>query len=452
MRIAVIGAGIVGVCTAWELRQDGHEVTVFERRSGVAAEGSFANAGLISAGPIAPWATSALRGRLWRQWLGRPTTLHWHPSLDAAQWRWLWRFWHACTPAHFERDRAQLQRLAQLSQKRLHEINERLGLEYERSRGQLILLRGEREMAQSEALLNVLRDTGVSHRVLDARQSRGVEPALNPDQPLTGAIHLPDDEVGNCRQFAHLLREAAEGSGVEFRFATVVKSISAGAAGTKPSLDVEQLPLTTSFAHSRAAIPAQQHLARRARTAARYLDPVSNETYDAVVLCAGAAAAGLLAGLGVSVPLMPVYGYTVSAPLRTSDRGPRAAVTDDRLRVTITRLGQRVRVAGGADLGGRVNAQNHATVARLYKVLDDWFPGAAHIARPQLWKGARAMLPDGPPIISAAQRAGVWLNLGHGASGWTLACGSARLLADAIAQREPAMDLAPFDVRRYGRG
>jgi D-amino-acid dehydrogenase len=179
---------------------------------------------------------------------------------------------------------------------------------------------------------------------------------------------------------------------------------------------------------------------------------MAEEAFDAIVIAAGVDAADLMPFVGLKLPLLPVYGYSMTAPLRAPDRGPRGAVIDDRYGVVISRLGQRVRIAGGAEIGGAPERQRRAPVDLLFKLLHDWFPGAAHTAKPQVWKGARPMLADGPPIIGPSPRPGVWLNIGHGASGWALACGSARLLADQISGRKPALNLAPYAADRQQVG
>ena len=183
--------------------------------------------------------------------------------------------------------------------------------------------------------------------------------------------------------------------------------------------------------------------------AARYLEPVAEEAFDAIVIAAGVDSTALLPFVGIKLPLQPVYGYSMTAPLRAPDRGPRGALIDEKRGVVISRLGQRVRIAGGVELGGSAQRQRRVPVELLFRLLQDWFPGCAHIAKPQVWKGARPMLPDGPPIVGASPRAGVWLNIGHGPSGWSLACGSARLLADQISGRTPAIDAKPYAVTRY---
>lgn len=459
MRVAVIGAGIVGVSSAYELAEDGHEVTVFERHSSVAGEASFANAGVIAPGHLAPWAAPGMPARLLRDCFGRDPLMRVRPTLDVARWRWLWRWWRASQAPVYRQHRAELMRLAQYSRERLNDLNARLKLEYERTQGLLVLLRTEQDIAAAQASLTWLREAGVPFRELDRAACQALEPGMNRDQALAGGVHFAQSDAGNCRQFAHLLREAAERLNVEFHFGTVVKAISPGEAGQGPRLQVEQMALTTGFVSSRAGpnnAPATQTTAHRARAAARYLDPVSQEHFDAVVVAAGADANALLAPLGLKLPMQPLYGYSITVPLRSPERGPKAALIDEHHQVAFGRLGQRVRVAGGAELGGSLDRHRRGGIDALYRRLDDWFPGAAHIAKPLVWKGARPMLPDGPPLVGPGPHPGVWLNLGHGNAGWALACGSARLLADQIGGRAPAFDPAALDARRYrgagGRG
>jgi D-amino-acid dehydrogenase len=262
-----------------------------------------------------------------------------------------------------------------------------------------------------------------------------VEPALNPQTALHGAIHLADDEVGNCRQFALLLKTELQNRGVAFRFNSVVAGIAQTASSKTP---ISALP--TSLSATVFELIGS--------------DPTVREhAFDAVVVCAGVDSAALLRPLGLKLPLVAVHGYSVSAPIKNPLDAPRAALMDERYKVAVSRLGQRVRVAGGAELGGSTGtpAGQHraACVQTLYKVLEDWFPGAAQLgAGVQHWKGARPMLPDGPPLVGASGTPGVWLNLGHGSSGWALACGSARILADQIQGREPDIDVSGFRLDR----
>ena len=415
MRIAVIGAGIVGVTTAYELALAGHEVTVFDRCASVASEASFANAGIVAPGVVSPWAAPGMPWKVLRHLLGRDAPVR-LPGLAA--WRhlpWLWRWWRACRPAVHAANRTAMLRLARFSFERLQELTLSLRLDYEQQRGLLVLLRSDRELAQARGGLKLLAELGVGFELLDAERTRAVEPALHAGTALRAAIHLPNDGVGNCRQFAHLLKAQAQRLGAGFRLGAEVLRVE---AGTRPAV----------------------------------LTAGGSDSFDGVVLCTGAESDSLLRPLGLRLPLAAVYGYSLTAPLRHIDGGadtaPRAALMDERHKVAISRLGQRVRVAGSAELGGSPDHLHVPALRTLYRVLDDWFPGAVHKQKAQHWKGARPMLPDGPPVLGASGAAGVWLNLGHGSSGWALACGSARVLAEQISGRDAAMDLQGLGIER----
>lgn len=426
MRVAVIGAGIVGVTTAYELANDGHDVTVFERRGTVAEETSFANAGVVAPGYVTPWAAPGMPGKVLRQLLASHAAVRFGGAPSPALLRWLWRWWRACRPEVYAANRSSMHALARYSRERLATLQHDLHLEYEQSRGLLVLLRGERDMVLARPGLKLLAELGVDFHLVDAARCREIEPGLDSATPLRAGVHLAQDGAGNCRQFAMLMRGEAQRLGARFRFLHRVLDLDA--AGGVTLRVAEQVPEATS--------PG----------------PVLQERFDAVVLCAALGAVPLLSRLGVRLPMQPVYGYSLTAPLRIveghPDFGPRAALMDEKYKVAITRLGQRVRVAGSAELGGRADTYAKAPLDTLYKVLHDWFPGATHLAQAQRWKGARPMLPDGPPVLGASGQPGVWLNLGHGSSGWALACGSARVLADQIAGRPAAIDTGRLALER----
>jgi D-amino-acid dehydrogenase len=454
MHVAVIGAGVVGVTTAWELACDGHTVEVFDQRNAVASECSFANAGVIAPGYVTPWAAPGMPGKILRHLFSAHTPVRIHPSLNPAVWGWAWQWLRACRRGVHETNRSAMHHLARFSQDRLATVVEKLQLEYERSKGYLVLLREPQQLEQAQAGLALLRTLGVKFESLDGAGCRRVEPGLQADQPLCGGIYLAGDEVGNCRQFTQLLRDDAERRGAEFHLASQVLRIN---PGPRIQLEVRQLAVTDEFAASRLANATDlnpervsQAMALRSRAAARFGRPQNDEQFDAVVVCAGAQSARLLAPLGMRLPLLPLYGYSLTFPLRAAEHGPRSAVMDEQFKVAISRLGQRLRVAGGAELGGNPERHHQGALGTLYKVLNDWFPGGAQVRRAHVWKGARPMLPDGPPIVGKSLVPGVWLNLGHGSSGWALACGSARALADSIAGREPAIDMSRLALDRLG--
>lgn len=425
MRLAVIGAGIVGVTTAYELAQDGHEVTVFERRASVAEESSFANGGVLAPGHLLTWSAPGLSGRLLRRQRSPddPTRLAQPIGLD--QWRWLWRWWRASATPRAEQSRLHLHRLARYSQQRQKALTHELRLDYEQADGYLILLRTPLALTQARESLKQLAESGVGFRLVDATRALALEPGLNPEARLHAAIHLPSDGVGNCRQFAQLMRGESQRLGVQFRFQRTVLRIEPGS-------------------------PTLVHHAG----ADQDVGTMESASFDGVVVCAALGAPHLLRPLGLRLPLAAVHGHSITAPLRIRDGypdlGPRAALRDQQHQVTITRLGQRVRVSGSAELGNgsRRGSDRDSAVKMLYKVLDEWFPGCAQLAQVQSWTGARPTLPDGPPVLGASGSAGVWLNLGHGASGWALSCGSARVLADQIGGRTPAIELTGLGVER----
>jgi D-amino-acid dehydrogenase len=421
MRVAVIGAGIVGVTTAFELAVDGHEVTVFERRAAVAEEASFANAGVVAPGYVTPWASPGMPGKIAGLLLRHhaPVRVTW--PLTREQVAWMWRWYRACEPAGYAANRARMQRLAVYSRHRMNEIREHFQFEYDRATGYMVLLRSEKDRRLVQPSLQVLRDAGMPFQELTPEAARAIEPALNPDTPFAGAVYLAGDEVGNCRQFALLLKNEAQREGVRFEFNHAVEALNRANPST---LNVWALGA----------------------------DAPQQRSFDAVVVCGGVESAALLRPLGLKLPLMPVYGYSISAPIREPLNAPRSALMDERYKVAISRLGQRVRVAGSAEIGGDPERKRRASIDTLYKVLQDWFPGAAQLANSsggiQEWKGARPMLPDGPPVIGPIGAPRVWANLGHGSSGWALSCGSARALADLVAGRAPDIDLEGLGVER----
>ena len=414
MKIAIVGAGIIGVTTAWELASDGHEVTVFERHMAAAEETSFANAGVVAPGYVTPWAAPGMPSKVLHYLMSRHAPVKLSLPLSGRELSWMWKWWRSCQLDAYLTNRARLQRLAFYSRERLHQLSSDLQLEYDRSEGYMVLLRSEKERQLVQPGLQVLSEAGVKFAQLDAAAARKVEPALNPDTAFVGAIHLPEDEAANCRQFALLLKSEAQRLGVQFEFG---KSVQALEPGKSPAVKLE--------------------------------DEATARSFDAVVVCAGLGSVDMLARHGLKLPMIAVHGYSVSAPIRESLNAPRSALMDERYKVAITRLGNRVRVAGSAEIGGHRKEQRASSIQTLYKVLQDWFPGAAQLSSGvQVWKGSRPMLYDGPPLLGASGIPGLWLNLGHGSSGWALGCGSARIVADLMAGREPAISLDGLGVER----
>ncbi len=410
-KIAVIGAGIVGITTAFELASMGNSVTVFEQNSAGAEEASFANGCIFSPGFVTPWVApglpKTLLGKLLRE--HSPVRIG---GLGAKEVAWISKWRAACKMDSYLVHRSQLHNLASFSNEVFKDITRRLSLEYENSKGFMVLYRSPEEQKNAQRVLQTYREMGVPFLEISAEKARILEPALNLETQLNGGLYFPEDEVANCRQFALMLKDECEKLGVRFEFNSNVS------------------PLT----------PAQPTL---------ITTQTGQTKFDAVVICAGVRSAELLSPIGIKVPMLPIYGYTLSAAVREAIDAPLSGILDDRHKVTISRIGQRIRVSGIAQIGGSPKKHVSGAFSTLYKVLNDWFPGAARTSESvQEWKGARAMLPEGIPLIGACKVPGVWLNIGHGSSGWTLSCGAARALSNLIDGRLPGTNLIGFGMSR----
>ncbi|MFZ3218460.1 MAG: FAD-dependent oxidoreductase [Rhodoferax sp.] len=406
MKIAVIGAGIIGITTAYELACDGHEVTVLEKTGAAAESASFANAGLVAPSGTLPlsmpvWpATSALH---FLRSLGQVT---WKHKISSQDMRWLWKWSQAGKSDAFVLNRDCLQQLYAYSQDRMHQIAATAQLEYERSTGQLLLIHSEAAHKTLQPHLAALKEAGVAFQEMQPADAKKIEPALHVAETLRSVIHFPNDEVGNCRQYALLLKNAAQKMGVQFAFNTTVTRIE-----TTPTLVVS--------IHG---------------------DPTAR-AFDSIVVCTGGPSHPMLAPLKIRLPVASVSGYSLSASIREPLNAPRSAVMDLTSGIVIARLGNRIRVSGGAELGGNPATHDPKMVQSLYKALQSHFPGAAHFpSGTQIWKGARSVTFDGLPVMGASEIPGVWLNLGHGPNGWGLSSGAARVLADLIAKKSPVID------------
>jgi D-amino-acid dehydrogenase len=424
MKIALIGAGIIGTCSALKLAEHGHHVTLFETNGSAAEEASFANAGVIAPGYVTPWAAPGMPRKVLRQLFQADAAVKFTPRFERAQWHWIARWLRACNPSTYAASRAALQQLAAHSLRQMHEWRNEFSFEYEQSQGYLQLLRSERDLQLIAPALDMLKANNHPHALIDRAQCLKLEPYLSSHTELHAAVHLPADEVGNCRFFAQQARDAAAALGADVRVRERVRSIEPQPGKGRISLQIQ----------------GSKEL----------------EHFDHVVVCAGVQSDVLLQPLGIHIPVLPVWGYSVSAAFRDIGASPFqaeiskiAGVMDERYKASITRLGNRIRVAGTAEIGAKPGEMNEAALETLYKVLQDWFPAIADLRQPQLWMGARPMLPDGPPVIGASKIKGLWLNMGHGSSGWALACGSADVLASLMRDKSADLDTAAFSPARY---
>ncbi len=415
MNIAIVGAGVCGVTTAHELLNDGHTVTLYEKRGTPAEEASFAPAGLVSTAWALAWAGP--EHRLHAPWAPPGPGVRWRAGLDRNAWRW-WRRWRREERRRGNDALLALRDLIDQGLQRQIELTAELDLDHDRSDDLLVLLSDAREAAGAQPAIDRLRGLGLELRTVSADEARAIEPALNPTAPLHSAVHLRGPGVANCREWTMLMRHRIARLGGALRLRTGVTGLRPDGLGWRLSAS------DGSDAH-----------------------------FDAVVLCAGVGADELLGNLGLPTPWTVLWSHSLSAGLREPMDAPVSAVLDLKSRIAITRLGQRVRASGGADLGGSAAGTDPASLRRLGQVMSHWFPAAARFSGPQAsiqsWRGALVMSEDGLPCIGASRLPGLWLNLAHGAAGWAMACGAARHLANAIAHPSaegPATAFAPSRV------
>jgi D-amino-acid dehydrogenase len=416
VKVLVLGAGVIGVTTAYSLAADGHEVTVLDRQPGPGLETSFGNAGNVCPSYATPWAAPGMRWKA-AKWLferDAPLAVQWRADARLAGWAAAWLA--NCSRERFERNKRRMQRLSHYSLACLRELRGLLGLRYdETTQGILQLLRTDDELAAVANHTPVLAAAGIPYKVLDAGGCIDVEPGLaHARVPFAGGLHLPGDETGDCQLFTRRLADEVRQRGVQFRFATTVE-----------------------------AITVQGGRASGAATSAGLF------TADRCVVALGCGAVPLLAPLGIRLPIQPVKGYSLTLPIARPDRAPRASVMDEHTKIAITRLGDRVRAAGTAELGATSTEAPPDRCRTLARVLRELYPDAAAPGEPKYWAGLRPMTPDGPPILGATPVADLLLNVGHGSQGWSMACGSGRVLADLVAGRKPEIDLEGLALGRY---
>ncbi len=417
MKVLVLGAGVVGVTSAYYLARAGHEVTVIDRREAAGLETSFANAGQVSPGYSSPWAAPGIpvKALKWLLMKHRPLVI-W-PMADPAMWRWGISMLANCTEAAYARNKARMVRLAEYSRDCLRDLRHETGIAYDdRQRGTLQLFRTQQQLDHIGADTVVLDQYQVPYEVLDPAGCVAAEPALAPVVgTLVGGLRLPHDETGDAHQFTQRLAAIAAGLGVAFRYGVAITALRAEAG----------------------AITAVE-------TGAGAL------TADRYVLALGSYSPLLLRGHGIHLPVYPVKGYSITVPISDPDGAPVSTVMDETYKVAITRLGDRIRVGGTAELAGYSHTLRAPRRATLEKSVTDLFPRGGDVSKASFWTGLRPMTPDGTPVIGPTKFANLFLNSGHGTLGWTMACGSGRLVADLISGHRPNIAHEDLALSRYG--
>jgi D-amino-acid dehydrogenase len=415
MRIVVVGGGVVGVTTAWYLARDGHEVTVVDRAADVALETSYANGGQISVSHAEPWANPAAPARIFR-WLGQEASpLLWRFTADPAQWAWGWQFLRECAAVRTRANMHALIGLGLHSREQLRRLRSQLQLNYDHlSRGILHIYSEQSEFDRARRQAEVMREFGCERHPVSDDECIQIEPALaGASVPIQGGTYTADDESGDALAFSRVLALNAQNSGARFRFNTHVEAI-----------------------HCQGEQVAHLRMANG--------DVL---TADHFVIACGSYSPLLLRPIGIQLPIYPAKGYSVSFSLKEGTVAPTVSLTDDEYKLVFSRLGSRLRVAGTAEFTGYDTTINAIRCQAIAARATQWFPDLAQMDAPVYWAGLRPSTPGNLPLIGKASMNNLWINSGHGTLGWTLACGSANLLADLMVGRTPAVDPAPYSIK-----
>ncbi|MBF0673663.1 D-amino acid dehydrogenase [Pseudomonas sp.] len=417
MRVLVLGSGVIGTTSAYYLARAGFEVTVVDRQPAPAQETSFANAGQISPGYASPWAAPGIPLKAIKWMLQKHAPLAIRPTADINQYLWMLQMLRNCTASRYAVNKERMVRLSEYSRDCLDELRAETGIAYEeRQLGTTQLFRTQAQVDAAAKDIAVLEQSGVPYEVLDRAGIARVEPALAAvTDKLAGALRLPNDQTGDCQLFTTRLAEMAKELGVEFRFGQNIERLEGDGN----------------------------------RLAGVWIDGTL-ETADHYVLALGSYSPHLLKPLGIKAPVYPLKGYSLSVPITNAEMAPTSTILDETYKVAITRFDQRIRVGGMAEVSGFDLSLNPSRRATLEMITADLYPQGGDLAKAEFWTGLRPATPDGTPIVGATRYSNLFLNTGHGTLGWTMACGSGRLLADLLAAKRPQISTEGLDISRYG--
>ena len=413
MHVVVMGAGVVGVTTAWQLLQDGHEVTVIDRQPEAACETSFANAGHVAVGHALAWANPRALQMLVKSLVGSDQPLRFRVHADPAYWRWSLAFLRQCTAAQARHNTKIKHRLCGYSQQALHRVVADTGIEYDGTRvGILYLYRTEATLERGVANLRILADAGQEMTVVDRDGVAAIDPALAPTKDkIAGAIYCPTDESGDSAKFSRELAALCAERGATFAYRTTIQGVEV--AGDR----VE-----------------------------RVLTDRGEIRGDRYVLALGSYSP-LLGGLAERIPVYPIKGYSLTLPLDGANNPPTVGGIDEDTLCAYVRLGDRLRITSIAEFAGYDVSHRPADFESMLRSVRELFPSGADYRRPQYWACLRPMTPQGTPILGRGRLANLDYNTGHGHMGWTMACGTARISADLIAGRTPELPLEGLTLR-----
>jgi len=416
MKILVLGGGVIGVTTAYFLAEAGHEVTVLDRQQGPALETSFANAGEVSPGYASPWAGPGIPTKAVKWLLMKYGPLVVRPAFDPHMWTWLLKMLRNCTSERYALNKSRMVPLAEYSRDTLKALRAATGIAYdERTQGTLQLFRKQKQLDGTGGDVEVLKKYGVPYELLDRDGCIGAEPALAAvREKFVGGLRLPGDETGDCKMFTDRLAELCVARGVTFDYGMTIRRV-----------------------------------VRDRNRVSHVLTDKGWRTADAYVMALGSYSPQFMRKMKRPIPVYPVKGYSITVPIKDVAAAPVSTVMDESYKVAVTRLGDRIRVGGTAEISGYSAKLYAARRATLDHSLTDLFPRGGDIGKATFWSGLRPMTPDGPPVIGATRYSNLHLNTGHGTLGWTMACGSGRVLADLLSGRKPDIDTSELAISRY---
>ena len=407
MKILILGAGVIGTTSAWYLAKAGHEVTVVDRQPGAGLETSFANAGELSYGYASPWAGPGIPQKAIKWLLMTDGPLVLRPKLDPGMWIWGLQLLANCTEKAYALNKSRMVRLAEYSRDQMIALRAGTGLAFDgRQQGTLQLFRQQKQLDHAGDDIAVLKQYGVPYEVLDPAGCVAAEPGLaTATVPFVGGLRLPNDDTGDCKMFTEGLAALAAGAGVTFHYGTDIKGIEV-AGGRIDGVATDKGRLTA----------------------------------DGYVMALGSYSPLMLRTIGIGLPVYPIKGYSLTVPITDETVAPVSTVMDETYKVATTRLGDRIRVGGTAEIAGYDTTLHTSRRGPLDRSLRELFPRAGDAAKASFWCGLRPMTPDGTPVLGRSRLSNLYLNTGHGTLGWTMAAGSGR---------EPDIEIGDLDLTRY---
>ncbi len=419
MKIVILGAGVVGVTTAWYLSQNGHDVTVIDRDDAAAMDTSFANAGQISPGYASPWAAPGIPTKALKWMFKEHSPLLFRPDGSLYQIKWMFKMLAECSADRYSLNKERMLRVAEYSRDMFRQLRADTGIQYQgRQLGTLQLFRKDEEVLAAKKDIRVLQELGIEHQVLTPEQCLEYEPALKSQLHLIkGGLRLPNDETGDCHLFTQTLAKMCEDNGVKFWFNRNVDRI-----------EHDNKRVTAVYSNGQQI------------------------TADHFVCCLGTYSHKLMQTIGIDLPIYPIKGYSLTIPITNPDAAPVSTILDETYKVAITRFDDRIRVGGMAELSGYKIHLNPKRRETLELVVNDLYPNGGDVSKATFWSGLRPVTPDSTPIMGGSRFENMSINAGHGTLGWTMSLGSARVMADLISGKQPDIRTDDLSMQRYAKG